>query len=201
MSLPGERAKGGGRLSIGGSDIAVGAYYAAPVSSIRLEPFVQDHLGGFREMLKDPDVLRFTRMPDPAPDGFDRSWFAAYEQGKADGTRMNFAIVDGPARAFLGIAVAPSIDTAAGEAELGYVVAPWARRRGVATEALRQLTTWAFTDLAMVRLQLLIDVSNEPSKRVAERCGYRLEGVLRSLYFKQDLRSDTESWSRLAGDS
>jgi len=43
-------------------------------------------------------------------------------------------------------------------------------------------------------------VTNDASKRVAERNGYRLEGVLRSLYFKQDLRADTELWSRLVSD-
>jgi RimJ/RimL family protein N-acetyltransferase len=52
----------------------------------------------------------------------------------------------------------------------------------------------------MIRLQLLISVSNDASKRVAQRCGYRFDGVLRGLYVKQDLREDTESWSRLVTD-
>jgi RimJ/RimL family protein N-acetyltransferase len=43
-------------------------------------------------------------------------------------------------------------------------------------------------------------VHNEASKRVARRCGYEFEGVLRGLFFKQDLREDTESWSRLVTD-
>ena len=38
------------------------------------------------------------------------------------------------------------------------------------------------------------------SKRVAERCGYLREGVLRSMHVKQDLREDTEIWSRLRSD-
>ena len=38
------------------------------------------------------------------------------------------------------------------------------------------------------------------SKRVAERCGYIREGVLRSLHVKQDVHEDTEIWSRLASD-
>jgi RimJ/RimL family protein N-acetyltransferase len=50
----------------------------------------------------------------------------------------------------------------------------------------------------MVRLELMIGVDNPGSKRVAVRCGYVREGVLRSLHFKQGLREDTEIWSRLA---
>ena len=76
-----------------------------------------------------------------------------------------------------------------------------ARGRGVASEALQRLTSWAFQEQDMYRLQLLISVSNEASKRVAQRCGYRFEGVLRGLYVKQDQREDTESWSRLVTDT
>jgi RimJ/RimL family protein N-acetyltransferase len=65
---------------------------------------------------------------------------------------------------------------------------------------LRQLTEWAFAELGMFRLELKISAENIGSKKVAERCGYVREGVLRSVYFKQDLRDDTEIWSGLATD-
>ena len=68
-------------------------------------------------------------------------------------------------------------------------------------DALRQLATWAFAELGMLRLELLISVVNEPSKRVAERSGFRREGILRSYYLKPGLREDTEIWSRLPGDA
>jgi RimJ/RimL family protein N-acetyltransferase len=93
------------------------------------------------------------------------------------------------------------IDGEAREAELGYMLAPGARGRGVATDALRQLSDWAFGTLGACRLQLLISVDNQPSSRVAERAGFTLEGVLRSMYVKQDLRSDTEVWSLLPSDA
>ena len=47
---------------------------------------------------------------------------------------------------FVGLALAPAIDDAKGEIELGYVVAPAARGRGVAGEMLRQLTAWALAE-------------------------------------------------------
>ena len=130
------------------------------------------------------------------PPGFARMWLDRYEDGRRDGTREAFAIVD-EADAFLGLALAPQLDLEAATAELGYVVAPPARGRGVATEALRQLTAWAFSEQDMQRLELLISVENAASKRVAEHCGYVREGVLRSLHVKQGMREDTEIWSRL----
>ena len=158
------------------------------------------HVVGLEAILDDPDVLRFTRVPEPVPPGFARAWFARYEEGRRDGTREAFAIVDDES-CFLGIALAPEIDRETRTAELGYVVTPAARGRGVATEALRQLTAWALTERDMFRLELLISVDNPASQRVAENCGYLREGVLRAFHVKQDVREDTEIWSRLASDA
>ena len=98
------------------------------------------------------------------------------------------------------MALAPVIDREAREVELGYIVAPGARGRGVATQALRRLTDWAFATLGALRITLIIDAENAPSRRVAERCGYVHEGTLRSSHLKQGLRIDAELWSRLPSD-
>jgi RimJ/RimL family protein N-acetyltransferase len=147
-------------------------------------------------LLRDPDVLRFTRVPDPPPAGFARDWLDRYRRG--DGC-AGFAAEDDDGR-FLGLGVAPSIDAEAREIELGYIVAPAARGRGVATELLEQLTRWALEDAGALRVVLLIDAANGASSRVAERCGYVREGLMRSVHLKQGRRTDQEVWSRLASD-
>jgi RimJ/RimL family protein N-acetyltransferase len=166
----------------------------------RLELFGERHLGALEEMLDDPELLRFTRVPEPVPPGFARVWLERYEEGRRDGSREAFAIVDEKG-GFLGLGLAPRIEREERTAELGYVVTPAARGRGVATDALRQLTEWAFAERDMLRIELLISVENVASKRVAERSGYVLEGVLRSLHIKQGRHEDTEIWSRLATDA
>lgn len=148
-------------------------------------------------MLTDADVLRYTRVPEPVPDHFAESWAARYDAGRADGTREGFAILADDD--FCGIAVAPTIDRNEQTAELGYVIAPQARGRGVAAEALRQLSDWAFGQ-GLVRLYLLISEQNPASKKVAARAGYRFEGVMRSVYMKPGVREDTEVWARLSSD-
>ena len=70
----------------------------------------------------------------------------------------------------------------------------------MATEILRQLTTWAFAEVGALRISLVIDVDNPASERVAERCVYVREGVMRSIHLKQGLRIDASLWSRLPSD-
>jgi RimJ/RimL family protein N-acetyltransferase len=169
------------------------------VPGIRLEPLSESHLDGLEVLVNDPDVQRFTRIPSPCPPGFARRWIGVYEAGRVDGSNEAFAVIDED-DAFVGVAVVPRIDREARTAELGYTVSPEARGRGIARESLRLLTEWGFRDLEALRLELLISADNEISKRVAARCGYVREGLLRSLHTKQDLRQDTEIWSRLPTD-
>src|SRR5436853_7753533 len=57
---------------------------------VRLEPLEESHLEAVAAMNDDPDVLRYTRVPDPVPAGWMQEWFEFYEQGRRDGTRGGF---------------------------------------------------------------------------------------------------------------
>jgi RimJ/RimL family protein N-acetyltransferase len=167
--------------------------------TIRLEPFTAAHLDAFRPLTADPDVLRFTRFPDPPEPRFPEMWLARYDEGRANRTKEAFAIL-GEDGAFLGVALAVEIDREAAEAELGYLTAPAARGRGVATEAVRQLTRWALEGEGLERVTLLIDAANGGSRKVAERAGYTLDGILRNAYVKPGVRTDTYVYSCLRSE-
>ena len=169
------------------------------MDGLRLTPLGPQHLPALREIVRDADVQRFTRIPVPTPADWIETWLAFYEHGRRDGSREAFAIEDAGG-GFLGLAFAVRIDAEEATTELGYVVAPAARGRGVASRALAELTAWVFAERGMHRAELRISVANTASKRVAERCGYAYEGVLRSMYVKPGMRDDLEVWSRLATD-
>ena len=170
------------------------------MGGVRLESFSRAHLGVLAELAADPDVQRFTRFPVPTPPDFAEVWWSRLEEGRRRQSRESFAVIEEGAGRVLGIAGAPKIDHEARTAELGYLIAPSARGRGVATQALAMLTNWALTELRALRLELLISDQNPASRQVAIRCGYHLEGLLRSLHLKDDIRWDTEIWSRLPTD-
>ena len=167
--------------------------YRRLVAPIRLDPLTEQHLPALRETMRDPEVLLFTRTPDPTRDQWIREYI-----GQFDGRhRAGWAILDG--EEFVGYAVTGPIDWDGLEVELGYAVSPWARGRGVATATLRLLTQWAF-DQGLHRLTALISVDNPASARVAEKVGYSFEGVLRSVHDRDGRRSDMQSWSILPGE-
>lgn len=84
---------------------------------------------------------------------------------------------------------------------IGYWCASNARGRGVATRALRLLSRYALEELGLLRLELMTDPDNGASQRVAEKVGYRREGVLRShLDHPDGRRRDSVMFSLLPGE-
>jgi len=86
-------------------------------------------------------------------------------------------------------------------AEVGYWLRNDARGRGVTTRALALVSTVAFEQGA-ARVQLRAAVGNIASRRVAERAGFTLEGVLRSAHWSPRLqeRLDWAMYSLLADE-
>ena len=63
--------------------------------------------------------------------------------------------------------------------EIGYWRRTGREGRGIATEAVHTMARLAFDELRAQRVELRIDNLNRSSWRVAERCGFTLEGVMR----------------------
>jgi RimJ/RimL family protein N-acetyltransferase len=132
------------------------------------------------EMANDPAIQNWTRVPVPYTDRDADEWFALTRTTRAAGHQVAFAVKadeDGELLGSIDLRVHPA-DPAIGE--LGYMVGPRARGRGVATRAVELITTWAFATLSIVRMEILVDPRNQPSLKVAEAAGYEREGVLRS---------------------
>ena len=84
---------------------------------------------------------------------------------------------------------------------IGYWCAPGARGRGITTRALRRLCRYSLDELRLERLDLMTDIENFASQRVAEKVGFRREGVLRShLRHPDGHRRDSLLFSLLPGE-
>ncbi|MCK2216426.1 GNAT family N-acetyltransferase [Actinomadura sp. ATCC 31491] len=84
---------------------------------------------------------------------------------------------------------------------IGFLVAPWARGKGVAATAARAVTDWLF-DQGVRRVELETEVENVAGLRVAAKAGFREEGRRREAKRLRDGRpSDLVLFARLAGEA
>ena len=165
---------------------------------VRLDPLSHAFLEDMQSLGKDRDVILHTYVEEPFGADDAIVWLARYIQGWQDGSCAGFAIADAASDGFLGFCALVGIDREGLEAEIGYITAPAARGRGIATRALVLISDWALTAGGLRRVELKIDHENPASQRVAERSGFTKEGTLRSVHFKQGRRTDFHVYARIA---
>jgi RimJ/RimL family protein N-acetyltransferase len=149
-------------------------------------------------MFSDREALEWTRAPAPYREGDARQWLASLPAQMRRGDALPLAVTDASDGGLLG-----SIELrmqAEGRAELGYVIAAWARGRGVGTRALRLLARWAFEVRGLARLEVLVQPGNEASQALAARVGFEREGVLRAHSLVRGERKDMVMMSLLRGE-
>lgn len=146
---------------------------------------------------QDPELSRFVPgFPSPYSPADARRWLGFVADGWRTRERLAFLIVHAESRRLYG-----AIEVRLGEiGSIGYWVAAEARRRGIATRALKLLARWAVTEGGVERLELTTHPDNVASQRVAETAGFTREGVLRARTRFKDGRRDSVIFSLLPGD-
>jgi RimJ/RimL family protein N-acetyltransferase len=129
--------------------------------------------------VQDPLIPRYTRVPSPYGERQAREFLVYQRRRREEGIELSLLVVDAENDDLLG-AVGARVDRRNECADIGYWVAREARGRGVASGAVVLLGAWLFQALELARLQVHTEVDNVASQRVAERAGFRREGVLRS---------------------
>jgi RimJ/RimL family protein N-acetyltransferase len=167
---------------------------------IRLRPFTLDDVPAVTAACQDQEISTWTAsIPWPYEEAHARSWIQVHERQRQEGAAFPFAIVDRQSGQLVG-SIGIERPDPAGESQVGYWVASWARNQGVATRALELITVWAFDRLQLDRLHLVTLLGNVRSERVAEKAGYRLVGEVTDYVHHRD-RSATfqvKRWEREA---
>ncbi len=73
--------------------------------------------------------------------------------------------------------------------------------RGHVTEAVRLLVDYLFATKKQHRIQLVIVPENGASRRIAEKCGFTLEGTVRGAFFNDGRSQDVVLYSLLRTDT
>ncbi|GKQ34399.1 GNAT family N-acetyltransferase [Streptomyces sp. A012304] len=147
---------------------------------------------------QDPEILRWTTLPSPyLPEHASGFTEHIVPDGWADGSMFTFGVFlpDGPLTGMLSLTM-----RSLGTAEIGFWATKEHRGRGYTTEATLAASRWAFTHLAVDRVEWRAEVGNTASRTVAEHAGFSLEGTLRSAIDNKGVRRDCWVASLLPSD-
>jgi [ribosomal protein S5]-alanine N-acetyltransferase len=160
---------------------------------VSLVPFSDMHVDALERAARDPEIARRFDKPHDSP----AQQVAHLRERWREGTVASFAICDPTGRCVGGAALEAG---PVRRVDAGYWLLPEARGKGLATRTLARLSRWALVDLGFERVQLWTEPDNVPSQRVANRCGFQREGVLRSYSEINGRRCDAVIYSLIRSD-
>lgn len=144
-----------------------------------LRPFKRGDEISLAKNINNKKIVKNTSRPIPYPytekDG--KLWIEKNlkEDKKKKPEMINFVIdIDGEAAGSIGF---ENIEEH--KAELGYWLAEKYWNRGIMTKAMKLVTRFGFEKLGFKRLYGYIFLFNKSSKKMIEKAGFKLEGILR----------------------
>ncbi|HNI74951.1 MAG TPA: GNAT family protein [Giesbergeria sp.] len=168
---------------------------------LRLEPLGLEHALGLADAAADGELwkLRITSVPEPQD---TRAYIETALEGRAQGHRFAFAVLDDASGQVLGSTSFHDILPAVRRVEIGWT---WYRqsvqRTHVNTTAKLLMMGHAFDQLACHVVGWRTDNFNFASQRAIERLGARKDGVIRGHALRRDgTIRDTVMYSMRSGE-
>ncbi|QYN40844.1 GNAT family N-acetyltransferase [Pseudonocardia sp. DSM 110487] len=176
-------------------EINAGLWY---LRALRCDDRVDDRQAVVASSL-DPEIARWRHRPpaDPADaEAYIRRRAAEWQRDE----RYSWAVCEATTGEMLGEVELNELDLCHGTAEVACWALPAARGRGMTTTAVSAVLRFAYGGLGLHRVTYAWADGNTASGRVAEKCGFRIEGRQREAWAVDGRRMDVHIAGRLATD-
>jgi RimJ/RimL family protein N-acetyltransferase len=149
---------------------------------------------------QDPELQRWIPVPVPYERVHGEQWVDDTRSSWRADRELRWVIVarDGSLRGPVGAIGLHARD--ATMREVGFWMAPWARGRGIMTDAVRLACRWGFDELGLGRIEWWANVGNHASRRVAQKVGFTMEGTVRARLLHRGERVDGWCGGLLPGE-
>jgi [ribosomal protein S5]-alanine N-acetyltransferase len=134
-------------------------------------------------------------VPEPYSADDARRFIAQSTVELIDGREASYALC--PARGTPVGSLGVRTEREHARCELGYLLGPEGRGRGLMTRGVVLVTEWLLGPGGFARVAIHVSTDNPASRAVAERAGFEREGILRSYHELKGERQDLVSYSRV----
>lgn len=122
-------------------------------------------------------------------------WIQACHDERTRGESFEFGMFRQSDGCFLGVAGLNQFNLQNRFCNLGYWVRESEQRKGYVSEAISALVPYAFEDLGLNRVEIVVAVGNEASAGVARKAGAVHEGVARKRLMLHGVPTDADMFS------
>lgn len=164
--------------------------------TVRLRPWAERDVSCVEQASTAQDILGGTTVPPEYTPEEGLAFVRRQHERLTSGQGVSLAITSTRTDEAAGLVIV-QVRPQPGVAGIGYWVVPGERRRGYASRAVSLATDWALGPAGFARAEAWVDPENTASQRTLERCGFELEGRLRSFREVGSRRSDALVYSRI----
>ncbi|GAA2906327.1 hypothetical protein GCM10011428_20530 [Streptomyces violaceus] len=101
-----------------------------------LRPLDEDDVAALAAMMNDEQVAAWTSVPQPFTEDGARTWITEYAPTeRTEGRGLDFAVTEFLTQRLVGVIQLGKTNWHVRSTELSYIIAPWARGEGYASEA------------------------------------------------------------------
>ncbi|MDR2514731.1 MAG: GNAT family N-acetyltransferase [Christensenellaceae bacterium] len=161
---------------------------------------LSDAAAMFQNWAGDEEVTRFLSWPAHQSASVSQAVLADWVPRYADERYYHWAIVHKGVGEPIGSIAAVRVRDEANAVAMGYCIGKKWWRQGLTSEALALLLRFFFVEVGVNRIESWHDVQNPNSGRVMQKCGLRLEGILRQGDRNNRGLVDTALYALLAED-
>jgi [ribosomal protein S5]-alanine N-acetyltransferase len=167
---------------------------------LTLRPITESDTEAMYAIFSDPIVMRYWSTPPWESLEQSRESIARDIEALHTGDYLRLGIVQTGNHQLVGACTLFNFNWQCKRAEVGYALARSAWGRGFMGEALAAFMEYAFTELALHRIEAEIDPRNTASAKTLERLGFLKEGHLRERWIVNDEISDSDLYGLLGSD-
>ena len=168
-------------------------------SRLRLRQFRGEDTDAMHECFADPEAMRFWNTPVHTKRIETERAVRSFIDCTPSYYRF-WAVADTESDRCLGLVNYHDGHIRNKRVAVGYMINPAHQRQGIATEAVSAMLDHCFDELGLHRVQAFIHPDNRASRALAEKLGFRCEGVLRDNLRVRDSWRDEMLYALLRTD-
>lgn len=168
---------------------------------LRLRKFEVRDLDGLHACFGDEAAMRYWNSPACKDEAETKRWLGFLGKTASPYDYLAWAVAEKRSDRCIGMVNYHHREARNRRLEIGYILAPAQQGRGLMTEAVAALVGYCLGDLAVHRIEALINPDNVASIKLVERLGFRCEGgPLRDRWRRGESYMSVMMYALIAGD-
>ena len=173
-------------------------HHEITLDEYKLRPIVDSDADVVIPSLNDEAMVKWMQMPSPYTEVEFQAAQKRWKNRELAGWSMEWGIEkDGVLQGRIAVHHTDWIEK---RTEIGYLTFPQSRGKGVMPTVLRSLVEFLFEEYKFERIEVRTDTRNVASRRVAEKAGFTLEGILRRNYINGGEITDDAIYAMIRSD-